>query len=405
MTCQIAIIGSGPYGLAAASHLRAANIDTHVFGRPMDFWEAQMPKGMFLRSPMRASNISDPQRSLTLDRFCASERLPLPKPIPLRTFIEYGRWFQHRVVPDLDTRRVDRLELSDGRFRLLLGDGDTLEANRVVVAAGISLFARKPAEFDGLPEHLVSHSSAENDLGRYAGCRTIVIGGGQSALESAALLRESGADVEVVLRRSVVHWLDQRGSWLKSDANPLRGVFYPPTDVGPPGLNRLVAAPELFRRLPRRIQDRVAYRCIRPAGAGWLVSRVGGIPITMGRRVVGAAAHGQEIRLTLDDGTERRADHVILATGFRVDVSRYPFLTESVLRGLRVVNGYPELARGFESSVSGLHFLGAPAARSFGPLCRFVSGTEYAARALAGSMARKRAVSWNAAPGRVPARG
>lgn len=405
MTCHVAIIGSGPYGLAAASHLRAANIDTHVFGQPMDFWEKQMPAGMFLRSPARASNISDPQACLTLHRFSASEGVPLPAPIPLRSFVEYGRWFQKRVVPDLDTRRVDRVELADGRFRLTLGDGDTLEAHRVVVAAGISLFARRPAEFDGLPKHLVSHSSAESDLGRFAGRRTIVIGGGQSALESAALLHEAGAEVEVVLRRPRLHWLDQRATWLKSEANPLRGLLYPPTDVGPPGLNQLVAAPGLFRRLPRRLQDPIAYRCIRPAGASWLVSRFGGVRITTGRSVLGAAARGQEIRLTLDDGTERCVDHVILATGFRVDVSRYLFLAESLVRALRVVNGYPELTRGFESSVPGLHFLGAPAARSFGPLCRFVAGTAYSAGALAASITRKRVVSWNASPGHVPAGG
>jgi FAD-dependent urate hydroxylase len=402
MTCQIAIIGSGPYGLAAASHLRGADIDTHVFGCPMDFWEQQMPAGMFLRSPASASNISDPQGCLTLHRFSAASSLALAAPIPLRTFIEYGRWFQQRTVPDLDARRVVRVERPNGRFRLTLGDGDMLEADRVVVAAGISLFARRPAEFAGLPEHMVSHSSAERDLGRHAGRRVLVVGGGQSALESAALLHEAGADVEIVHRHPQVHWLDQRARWLKSNANPIRGLFYPPTDVGPPGLNQLVAAPNLFRRLPRDVQDRIAHRCIRPAGAGWLVSRVAGVRFTTGRMVRSAVARGEDIRLVLDDGAHRCVDHVILATGFRVDVSRYPFLAEPLLRALRVVDGYPELTRGFESSIPGLHFLGAPAARSFGPLCRFVAGTAYTARALTASMTRKRVFSWNAAPGHVP---
>jgi hypothetical protein len=49
---------------------------------------------------------------------------------------------------------------------------------------------------------------------------------------------------------------------------------------------------------------------------------------------------------------------------------------------LDLVNGYPVLDRGFQSSVSGLHFVGAPAAWSFGPLMRFVAGTGFAARAL-----------------------
>jgi hypothetical protein len=64
------------------------------------------------------------------------------------------------------------------------------------------------------------------------------------------------------------------------------------------------------------------------------------------------------------------------------NVSRYEFLGTGVLRTLRMNDGYPELTAGFESSVPGLHFVGAPAARSFGSLCRFVSGTPFTARAL-----------------------
>jgi hypothetical protein len=55
---------------------------------------------------------------------------------------------------------------------------------------------------------------------------------------------------------------------------------------------------------------------------------------------------------------------------------------------VRRVGGYPILGRGFESSIPGLHFLGAPAAWSFGPTMRFVSGSWYAARQLA-ARARK----------------
>jgi FAD-dependent urate hydroxylase len=397
MTCQVAIVGAGPYGLAAAAHLRAAGIEAHVLGKAMDFWEEQMPVGMLLRSPVSASHIGDPHGRLTLDQYSSSRRTPVATPIPRATFVEYGRWFQRSVVPNLDTRRVLRIDPAGEQFRLGLDDGDTLLATRVVIAAGISTFARRSPEFDALPDHLVTHSAAETDPARHAGRRVVVVGGGQSALECAALLREGGAEVEVVVRRPRVLWLDQHAGWLKSQANPIRGLLYPPTDVGPPGLNQLVAAPEVFRRLPRALQDRIAYRCTRPAGAWWLVSRVGDVRITTGRTVRGVAAAGRAIRLTLDDGTERVADHVILATGFKVDVSRYSFLPSSVLRGLRTADGYPELTRGFESSVPGLHFLGAPAARSFGPLFRFVAGTSYAGRALTAAI-QARAVRWSRVP-------
>ena len=106
-------------------------------------------------------------------------------------------------------------------------------------------------------------------------------------------------------------------------------MMYSDRDVGPAGISRLVAVPHLFRRFPRAFQDRTAYRAIRPAGAGWLQPRIAGIPITLGRKVVSATVAGSELRLRLDDGTERLVDHALLATGFRVDVSRYPFLSPS----------------------------------------------------------------------------
>ncbi len=102
-----------------------------------------------------------------------------------------------------------------------------------------------------------------------------------------------------------------------------------------------------------------------------------------------------------DDGVERAADHVLLATGFQVDVARYGFLSAGILRGLRTHDGYPDLRAGLESSVPGLHFLGAPAARSFGPLCRFVSGTAFAGAELARRLARRRSSAVQPTPARV----
>jgi hypothetical protein len=98
--------------------------------------------------------------------------------------------------------------------------------------------------------------------------------------------------------------------------------------------------------------------------------------------VVSAIPVGERLIVTLTDGTNQTVDHVLLATGYQVDVSRYSFLASELLRSLRCVAGYPQLGAGFESSIQGLHFLGAPAAWSFGPLMRFVSGTGYTARAL-----------------------
>jgi hypothetical protein len=88
------------------------------------------------------------------------------------------------------------------------------------------------------------------------------------------------------------------------------------------------------------------------------------------------------LKLTLSDNSTRVADHVILGTGYRVNVARYSFLNSRILQRLQLVDGFPCLGPAFESSVPGLHFLGAPAAWSYGPLMYFISGTKYAAATL-----------------------
>jgi FAD-dependent urate hydroxylase len=389
LTSEVAIIGAGPYGLAAAAHLRAVGVETCIFGRVMEFWENQMPAGMFLRSSWEASHIADPDRRLTLDRYQTSRNIALPKPITLGDFIDYGHWFQQQTAPDIDGRRVARLAQTAKGFSLSLEDGDCIQASRVIVATGIAPFARRPPQFDGLPRELVSHTSDHRDLSRLGRKRMVILGGGQSALESAALLAEASTDVEVIVRKPDVHWLDQKLAWLKSEANPLRRLFYPPTDVGPPGLNWIVATPGLFKRLPFSLQEKIARRSIRPAGAGWLLPRVGKVRISTGRVVTAASPAGGQVNLKLDDNCQRCVDHVLLATGYRVDLSLYDFLAPELLKAVRRIDGYPLLGLGFESSVPGLHFLGAPAARSFGPVCRFVSGTPYTAHALARYIAGK----------------
>jgi FAD-dependent urate hydroxylase len=384
---DVAIVGAGPYGLSVAAHLRAiAGLDVAVFGEPMSFW-AGMPHGMLLRSAWDASYIGFPEGRLTLDRYRAQSGGSFTKPVPLDSFIEYGRWFQRAAVPELDTRRVRSVRRARDGFELELEDGDTVLAPRVVIAAGIEAFAHRPPAFDDLPAALVTHSSDHRDLAAFAGRRVLVIGGGQSALESAALLHEAGAEVEVVARTEEIIWL--RGGSVQRKLGRYKPLFYAQTDVGPAGLSRLVAVPALFCRLPRRVQDRLARRAIRPAGARWLVQRLAAVPITTGRNAVGANPVGGQASVRLDDGTERLVDHVILGTGYRVDVADYDFLSDGVLSGVQRVNGYPLLGAGFESTVPGLHFVGAPAARSYGPTMRFVSGSWYAARQVAGHVRRR----------------
>jgi hypothetical protein len=368
----VAIIGAGPYALSAAAFLREGGAEARVFGRAMGFWET-MPKGMFLRSFRTASDIADPSRELTLERYERAVGKAGQSPLPLDEFIAYGRWYQEQAVPDVDPRLVTLVRRDSNGFHVTLGDGEAITARRVVVAAGIGPFAWRPPEFAGLRRELVSHSSEHRVFDGFGGRRVVVVGGGQSALESAALLDEAGARVEVLVRARLIRFL--RGERLYESAGLLRRLLYPPLGVGPPGLNVVMGAPNLFRLLPRGLSHRLAYRSIRPAAAAWLRPRLADVEISLGQRVVSAASVNGGVRLQLRGGGERSADHVLLGTGYRVDLSRYRFLEPRLTSAIRTTGGYPVLSRFFESSVEGLYFLGAVAAASAGPGMRFVSHT------------------------------
>jgi FAD-dependent urate hydroxylase len=386
-TCDVAILGAGPYGLSAGAHLKAKGLSVRVFGEPMEFWATRMPEGMLLRSPRVASNLSDPKHAYTLEAYEKEVNEPPRAPLPLDTFVAYGKWFRGQLGSDLDRRSVMRINRDHPNFRLILQGGEEVKASRVVVAAGVGPFKSEPAVFNDLAPSQVTHCYQVRDLKKWAGKRVAVIGAGQSALETAALLHEAGAHVEVISRRSYLRWIGSH-PWLHR-MGLLSKALYSSHDVGPVGISRLVAYPNIVAHVPLKLRDRIRTRAVRSAGSRWLPQRLTDVKVTTGCSVAQANPLPDEIALKLDDGSERRVDHVVLGTGYQVDLSRYDFLPKKLTDDVAQFDGYPRLARGFRSSVPKLHFIGATAARSFGPLLYFVAGTEFASRELAARLPKK----------------
>ena len=384
---DIVIIGAGPYGLSAGSHLKAKGFRVRVFGEPMEFWAEKMPEGMLLRSPRVASNISDPDAAFTLDAYEEASGVGPSAPVPLKNFVEYGLWFRHQLGSDLDTRNVRRVDWDGSEFRVALVDGEVIRCEKVVVATGIGSFCRKPAEFLQLPPSMVSHCYEGRRIKDFGGKRVAVIGAGQSALESAALLHEAGADVEIIARIPQLRWIGMHG-WLHR-LGPISKMLYSKHDVGPLGISRLVAAPKLVKCIPLELRDNIRKRAVRSAGSKWLPERLAKVKVSTSCWIQSAAAVGDEVSLRVNDGSERRIDHVLLGTGYDVDIDRYNFLSPELLEAVTRLGGYPKLASGFSSSVPGLHFIGATAARSFGPLMYFVAGTEFTSRELTSHIRRR----------------
>jgi cation diffusion facilitator CzcD-associated flavoprotein CzcO len=375
----VVVIGAGPYGLSVAAHLRGRGIPAQVFGDPMAFWR-RMPAGMFLKSPWTASSLSDPSAAFSLDRYVEAGLAPRTEPIPLPYFLNYTQWFQRNLVEEIDSTVVQSLSLDGTDFRLGLSDGRTLEAGRVVVAIGIQPFTHIPDFAHDLPPELASHSLAHSDFSRFRGRSVAVVGAGQSGLECAALLHEAGVQVELITRRQII-WISRT---LYEHAGPAKYLFYPPTDVGPPGLNWLIAFPLIVRYLPEKMRLSLRRRAMRPAGAKWLRARVDGqIKTTPDTAVRRATTEGGQVRLELSDGSVRVVDHLLLGTGFRPDLQRIPFLDDALRVRVAARHGFPNLNEWFESSIPGLHFVGGVAGYDFGPLCNFVAGTKLTARQVA----------------------
>ncbi len=385
---DVAIVGAGPYGLSATAYLEAGGFRVRAFGEPMAFWAQTMPEGMLLRSPRVASTIADPRAGLTLESYEAASNIAPAAPLPLATFVDYGRWFETQLASRVQRATVRAIKRSDSGFALTLDDGTVVTSSRVVVAAGVGPFRSKPTIFAHLPADCVSHCYEGRPVAEFAGKRVAVIGAGQSALESAALLRERGASVEVIARIPRLRWIGIHPRLHRM--GPISAMLYSKHDVGPIGISRLIAYPNLVARIPLSLRDKIRKRAVRSAGSNWLPARLAQVRLSTGRSVTTASHTGGEVRLTLDDGSERRVDHVLLGTGYRVDLSRYDFLPPDLLAQIDQLDGSPVLTRGFASSVPGLHFIGAAAARSFGPLLYFVTGTEFASGELSGFLERRR---------------
>ena len=388
--CEAAVIGAGPYGLAVSAHLRSARIETRTFGRPMSFWQENMPKDMIMRSPWRGSDIADAGNRFSLNTYARISGIKPRDQFTQKEFVDYGLWFQQQAVPDLDHRQIVRIEKAQGGFRLIMNDGEKLVTRRVILAMGLANQDVTPPEFKDLPAEVLSHTADHTEFSSFTGRRVAVIGRGQSACESAALLSEAGADVTLITRGDI-HWLGQNETKATKSRNlmlALKKYLTPPSEVGPVHLNWLIEAPDLYRRLPADMQDTISSRCLLPAASGWLVPRFGGVQLSTGVSTLSSRMKGDEAELQLSDGSTLRVDHVLLGTGYHVDISRYGILSPGILQRIDQDDGSPLLAAGYESSVKGMHFVGSSSCKSFGPLMRFVWGSKFTARCLTRSLLR-----------------
>ena len=145
---------------------------------------------------------------------------------------------------------------------------------------------------------LVAHSCDRRDVARFGGKQILIVGGGHSAVEYAALLHDAGAAVHVVARRPI--------EWRSADRDVCAGKSRP-------WLDRL---PYAFHHMPPWAKRR------------YNRSYSSGVSDSLRERIIGKVAlHERQTILAIDakvdaaiatisDGSTLRADHVMLATGY-----------------------------------------------------------------------------------------
>jgi thioredoxin reductase len=346
-----------------------------------------MPEGMVLKSEPFASNLWDPKRQFTLERFSRELGLPYQpsgKPVSLARFLDYADWFRQRAVGEVQDVKVKCVRRDAQNFILDLETGSSLQARRVILATGHMAFRYVPPELTELAEPYCLHSTRLGDLRTFAGRDVTVVGAGQSALETAALLREAGATVRLVARTGRLNW----NARPKAKRTLLDAIREPESGLSQGWQSLAVAElPQVFRRIfPAEKRHRFVATSWGPGGSWWLRDRVEGrVETLLGRRIQSAKESNGRVRLVLqgpEGVAEILTDHVIAATGFKINLDRLDYLDPALKSSIAREGQAPLLDARFETSIPGLFIVGVPSAPTFGPVMRFMFGAKHVAPVL-----------------------
>lgn len=381
---DVVIVGSGPYALSLAAHLRARRVDFRAFGPPMSFWRG-MPPGLNLKSYAFATNIHVPERGHTFPEWCRARRLEDHEPCTMESYAAYGMWMKDRFAPQLEPVEVANVAASPRGYDVTLATGERLLARNVVSATGLYGLAYTPDVLRSLPPELASHTFGLDSFTPFAGKEVAVVGAGASAIEAAALVHEAGGSAVLLVRDAEARY----NTRAPRERSLLERIRAPETVLGAGRKNWLLQhLPYAVHFLPEKRRVRLTNGYLPPVAPWWIRDRVEGrVDIRVRTTVVDAKPAGTRVRLRLRSAVEGErdleVDHVIAGTGYQLDVDRLGYLDESLRRQLRRTSKAPALSLSFESTRPGLYFIGPLSALSFGPVFRFVAGARVAAPAVA----------------------
>ena len=371
LSTDLLIVGAGPFGLALAAWAQAHGIRHRVVGVGMGFWRDNMPEGMLLRSTCDWS--LDPLDIHTIDAYLAKagKRCRDVEPLSRGFYLDYAAWFQEEKAIASTDAKVQALVREGSGFVAITGDGGRIRSRAAVVAIGFGYFAHVPAELAPMfPRERYGHTCDFVDFRELKGRRVLIIGGRQSAFEWTALIREAGAEaVHVCYRHDTPLFETSDWSWVNALVDRISAD---------PGWYRRLSADEK-NQLNRRFWEEGRLK-LEP----WLAPRIDHPNVHLHPRtnVTGTNPGASGIEVTLDNGEVFTVDQAVFATGYRVDLTRVPFLANGLLPGIALQDGFPQLDAGFQTSVPGLYITSLAATRDFGSFLGFTVSVRAQARVI-----------------------
>lgn len=374
MDTNLLIIGAGPFGLALAAQAAHDRVEHVIVGRAMEFWRRNMPQGMFLRSACDWH--LDPQNVHTIEAYLQEqgEIAEEVEPLSLDFYLSYVDWFQKQKKIKPCEIYVERLDHDGDGFVATTSDGETINARKVVLAPGFKHFANVPEELRAkLPEESFQHTCNFTDFTGARGKRYLIIGGRQSAYEWAALLLESGA--------AAVHLSHRHASPIFDIADWTWVNLI---------VDSMIEDPNYWRRLSEAEKEAISHRLWaegRLKLEPWLEPRINDprLKVYPNTELATCTQHETgELTVTLTKGDIFNVDHVVLATGYKVEITKLPLLAAgNLLNQLELRNGYPVLDDHMQTSIPGLFITSMPAGQDFGPFFGFTVSVRTSAKLIA----------------------
>jgi len=356
---NLLIIGAGPFGLSMSAYCIQNNIHYLVVGKTMDFWKSNMPEGMHLRSGYDWH--LDPACIDTFEKFMELRDLDKKdfNPIPLELYLDYAEWFKNQKLINPINSIVSELIYNDDKkqFSAKLENGEEIISKNVLLALGFKYFKNIPSEFIKIfPEGKFTHTCDIANFDRFKNKKCLIIGGRMSAFESAALLNEAeSSEVYISYRHGTPEFAESEWEWVT------------------PLLDKMADNPEWYRGLDQAEKEKIGKRFYREGRLKmepWLRPRLDKDTITLlpNTEVVECRKLSTDkLEISINSGKRIIADHIIMATGYKVNMLNIPFLRNgNISKKLKLKNGYPELDNNLQTNIPGLYSTSISATQDFG---------------------------------------